>query len=302
MLNRKYNKVIRLQWGESMRRIFDTCQSAIDVAMKEKSFGIYHSETASTGISMHVHEVCEVFLALTDGASLVIDSKIYTVNRGNLFVINPFETHKLSVFGLDKFVRFAVSVYPTFLYENSAVNTDLSECFYSVKESHRITLAEDEIAKLISLLDKASESYEYGEEILQKSYAVQFLVEVNRLFSLHSEKKEKAFEHKAVQLAVDYINKNYAQELDLETIAKASYVSVSQLCRLFRRYCSTTVTKFTVAKRIAVAKKLLSEGKSVTEVVYLSGFNDYAHFIRTFKKIVGVPPGKYKTPIVKGVL
>ena len=150
-------------------------------------------------------------------------------------------------------------------------------------------------------MNKFSETYEYGEEIMQKTYAVQFFLEVNRLFSLRGSKKEKVFEHKAVQIAVEYINKNYAQELDLEMIAKASYVSVSQLCRLFRRYCSTTVTKFIVAKRIAVAKKLLSEGKSVTEVAFLSGFNDYAHFIRTFKKIVGVSPGKYKAPSAKGV-
>ncbi len=287
--------------GGTVQRVFDECQEAIDLAMREKSFGVYYSEKASTGLSMHVHEVCEVNLALSDGATFVIDNKIYAVKRGDLFIINPFESHKLSVQWAEKFVRFAVSVHPTFLYENSGADVDLSDCFYASKESHRITLSEEEIAKLIDLLHKISGNYDYGEEILQKSYALQFFLEVNRLFHLRSEKKEKVFEHGAVQLAVDYINKNYAQELDLETIAKASYVSVSQLCRLFRRYCSTTVTRFIVSKRITMAKKLLTEGKSVMEVAFLSGFNDYAHFIRTFKKIVGVPPGKYKTPVGKGM-
>ena len=130
-----------------MQRVFDNCQQAIDLATKEKTFSVYYSEKASTGISMHVHEVCEVYLVLSDGASFVVDDKIYAVKRGDLFVINPFELHKVSICGLEKFVRFAVSVHPTFLYENSGVSADLSECFYASKESHRIALKEDEIAK-----------------------------------------------------------------------------------------------------------------------------------------------------------
>ena len=277
-----------------MQRIFDNCHAAIDLAMKDKSFAIYNSESSSTSISMHVHEVCEVFLALSDGRSFIIDDKIYQIRRGDLFIINPFESHKVSAQGLDKFVRFSLSVHPAFLHENSFGGMDLSACFFVEKDSHRVAILEEEIANLVDLVNKACRAYDYAEELLQKTHAVQFLVEVNRLFFLHSEKTENVFEHKAVQLAVDYINKNYAQELPLETIAKNAYVSVSQLCRLFRRYCSTTVTKYIVAKRISVAKKLLSEGKSVTEAAFLSGFNDYAHFIRTFKKIVGIPPGKYR--------
>ena len=77
-------------------------------------------------------------------------------------------------------------------------------------------------------------------------------------------------------------------------VAKNTYVSVNQLCRLFTRYCGTTVTKYITSKRITEAKKRLEEGKSVTDTAFMCGFNDYANFIRVFKKAVGVPPGKYK--------
>ena len=96
-------------------------------------------------------------------------------------------------------------------------------------------------------------------------------------------------------IAIDYINTHYAQEFNLDIVAKIAYVSPTQLSRLFSRYCGTTVTKFIISKRIANAKKLLSEGHSVTDTAFLCGFGDYANFIRTFKKAVGVPPGKYKS-------
>ncbi|WP_081743881.1 helix-turn-helix domain-containing protein [Eisenbergiella tayi] len=48
------------------------------------------------------------------------------------------------------------------------------------------------------------------------------------------------------------------------------------------------------SKKTAAAKQLLAEGKTVTETCYLSGFNDYNNFIRTFKKITGTSPGQYQ--------
>ena len=55
----------------------------------------------------------------------------------------------------------------------------------------------------------------------------------------------------------------------------------------------TTIIKYLTSKRISEAKKLLNSGKSISEAAEESGFNDYANFMRTFKKIVGVPPKKY---------
>ena len=83
--------------------------------------------------------------------------------------------------------------------------------------------------------------------------------------------------------------------MTLESVAKASYLSVNQLCRLFSDHCGTTVAKYITSKRITEAKKMLAAGKGVTETAMLCGFGDYSGFIRVFKKNVGVTPGKYKS-------
>ena len=46
-------------------------------------------------------------------------------------------------------------------------------------------------------------------------------------------------------------------------------------------------------RKLAETKKYLFLGKSIKEACVLSGFHDYANFIRSFKKSVGVSPGKY---------
>ena len=86
----------------------------------------------------------------------------------------------------------------------------------------------------------------------------------------------------------------FDKQLSLDDIAKNCFISVNQLCHLFKKYLATTVSKYITSRRITEAKKYLREGKSVTETAFACGFNNYAHFIKTFKKAVGVPPGKYK--------
>ena len=122
--------------------------------------------------------------------------------------------------------------------------------------------------------------------------AVEILILVNAAFSHHTI-AEKSSSSGAIKNAIDYINTNFSQHLSLDTIAQNSYISVNQLCRLFNKYCGTTVAKYITSRRITEAKKLLSAGRSVTDTAIMCGFEDYANFIRVFKKHVGVTPGKY---------
>ena len=54
-----------------------------------------------------------------------------------------------------------------------------------------------------------------------------------------------------------------------------------------------TLREYIISRRVEYAKKLLSEGKNVSEACELSGFGDYSNFIRTFTLIAGTSPGKY---------
>ncbi|WP_313960282.1 helix-turn-helix domain-containing protein [Paenibacillus xylanexedens] len=54
-----------------------------------------------------------------------------------------------------------------------------------------------------------------------------------------------------------------------------------------------TIRNYILNRRIELAQICLSEGMSITEACYRSGFGDYANFIRSFTKIVGTSPGKF---------
>ena len=284
-----------------MKCVFDKCSEAVDYATRTKSFGVYASEIKNPNPNIHVHECCEIFLCLTGGKSFLIDNRIYDISPGDLFVINQFEAHKVVADDSDKFVRYILHVHPSFLYSNSYGNINLPDIFYASDKITKLTLSKEDAEKLTVLFKQLDRDYPYGDEMYKRLRGSEIILETARLFSTHITSSQNAFSHKTVQLAIDYINCNYASPLGVEAVAKNAFISPTQLSRLFNRYCGTTVTKYIVSKRITEAKKLLSSGKSVTDTAFMCGFNDYANFIRTFKKAVGIPPGKYKEFIKKNV-
>ena len=277
-----------------MKCIFEKCSEAIDYTTKNKTFGVFYSDIKNQNQEVHIHECCELFLCLEGGKSFLIDNKLYDINDGDLFVINQFEAHKVVPDCNDKFSRYIMHIHPSFLYSNSFGDINLSECFYALGKITKVSLSPKEREKLFSLFEELKVDYPYGDEMYKRLRATEILFETSRLFSTHSNTLLGETSHRTVQHAIDYINNNYSSEITLEIVAKNVFVSPTQLSRLFNRYCGTTVTKYIISKRVTEAKKLLATGKSVTDTALMCGFNDYANFIRTFKKVVGVPPGKYK--------
>lgn len=90
-----------------------------------------------------------------------------------------------------------------------------------------------------------------------------------------------------------YILANFSREITLEQIAKVAHMSPHAFCRYFKSRIKKTFSKFLIEVRIGHACKLLAEThKSVADICYECGFNNFSNFNRHFKFITG------KTPLV----
>ena len=90
-----------------------------------------------------------------------------------------------------------------------------------------------------------------------------------------------------------YINQNITAPLTIGQLAGEFYISESYICRIFKAATGTTVGKYITARRISIAKALLSDGTGVMEAFEKSGFTDYSNFFKSFTKAVGISPKKY---------
>lgn len=95
--------------------------------------------------------------------------------------------------------------------------------------------------------------------------------------------------------AVQYINDNCNRKIRLSDIAKEAGMSISCFERTFKEKMGVTFTAYVNNLRISRSIKLLKEDHFTTgEIAYSCGFTNQFHFTRMFKKIMNVPPGRYK--------
>ncbi len=276
--------------------LFSKAKDAIQSACDTRTYAVCYSEEEKSNSGIHLHDCCEILLCLSGGNSFLIDGKIYEAKNGDLFILNQYEPHIITTDTSQTFARFVMQIHPDYLKSQSTLATDLSYCFYNRGDnvSNKISLSDKEIAEFEKLFVSFRVLNDFGEDVLKNAAANKLLVLVNQLFLKRSGIKRTTNEDdRIIESALSYINEHYFEDLTLEKLAKVSYISVNQLCKLFKSRLNTTAAKYIITKRIAEAKKLLAEGKSVAETATLCGFQDYANFIRVFKKFVGTPPGKY---------
>lgn len=92
---------------------------------------------------------------------------------------------------------------------------------------------------------------------------------------------------------LDYIDRNLTHTPMLPEIAKAFYLSPSYVSRIFKAHTGLTVNHYMNARRICLAKSLLSSGCTLAECTQQCGFHDYNTLLITFKKFTGHSPTHY---------
>ena len=93
----------------------------------------------------------------------------------------------------------------------------------------------------------------------------------------------------------DRIDREYAQPLDVEALARGVHMSAGHLSREFRRAYGESPYAYLMTRRIERAMALLRRGDlSVTEVCLAVGCASLGTFSTRFAELVGVPPSTYR--------
>ncbi|HEY5784436.1 MAG TPA: helix-turn-helix transcriptional regulator [Microlunatus sp.] len=93
----------------------------------------------------------------------------------------------------------------------------------------------------------------------------------------------------------DRIDREYAQPLDVEALARGVHLSAGHLSRQFKAAYGEPPYSYLMTRRIERAMALLRRGDlSVTEVCFMVGCSSLGTFTTRFTELVGVSPGAYR--------
>ncbi|MGY1604417.1 helix-turn-helix transcriptional regulator [Geodermatophilus sp. SYSU D00815] len=99
----------------------------------------------------------------------------------------------------------------------------------------------------------------------------------------------------------DRIDREYAQPLDVEALARGEHMSAGHLSREFRRAYGESPYAYLMTRRIERAMTLLRRGDlSVTAICFAVGYGSLGTFSTRFAELVGMPPSVYRERAARG--
>ena len=279
-----------------------SCQTAINKCLGTKSFAVAHLYKEEKAMDMHIHDCYEIYYSISGGKQFLIDNCFYTIAPGDLFIINQYESHKLTQIDSMVHERIVISIHPDYTKRLSTQFTNLDDCFSQRPDSfqHKFSLTKEQQTRFLYYVNKITSAEGYAHDIIEQTAFMELMVMINAMMQSTETAKNHSTEDpisyrysQQVEDIIAYINQNLHNPISMEQLSKEFYLSESYICRIFKAATGTTVGKYVTARRISIAKALLNEGASVSEAFERSGFGDYSNFFKAFTKAVGLSPKKY---------
>ena len=96
---------------------------------------------------------------------------------------------------------------------------------------------------------------------------------------------------------IEYLQRHYNEEINLNQIAATLHYSPSYLTKIFGQQYETTPSKYIISLRMKKAQQLLAHNPelSVRQIGETVGYPEQGYFSRIFKKYVGMSPLEYRS-------
>lgn len=275
---------------------FDTRQY-----MRRSSFEIFRYKDAYLReVALHHHDFYEVYFFLSGNVQYNIESRSYLLTPGDILLISPMELHQ-PVFHDDQkdYERIVLWINQRFLSELSPPDQDLTACFDSTLPGHtnllRPTNAQRQLLSFqLERLTQETQAQDNYSALTALTYLAQILISLNRLaISASQSNDNRSVPDSVVYGVLAYINEHYSEDLTLDHLANRFFISKYHLSREFGRIVGTSVHRYLIQKRLAMAKQMMSSGMSSSEVYQQCGFGDYSNFYRAFKAEYQITPKEF---------
>ncbi len=226
----------------------------------------------------HYHSGVELVYLLEGSASAVIGGKNVTAHAGQMLVSGSYTVHSYQ----DGFMAAIVAIIPP--AETPSIQKQLMGGIF---QTPVFTDEEGEFKALLEMLLKFRDDpvIRKGLSYSLLGYAMKRADFVQTGSSIKSGKMSDVLR---------YLSENYAQNLNVESIAAHFGYSRSRFSHIFKANIGVSIPRFINILRCRDAVKALTETDlPVVDIAINAGFNNTHTFYVAFKELYGMTPGEY---------
>lgn len=234
------------------------------------------------------HADFELFYVVTGKGKLILDSKVLTVSKGEVYVINPYKLHRMYSDG--ELFEYYYFIVPQQLFKISHINMEGVFLKTNVTDGESVRLFENYISE-ITKKDNTSVLRGVGAVCQLLAYLID-----NYSVTEDEESRDSASDGARAKKSSEvmaYINTHYKEKLSASIISAALGYNRSYLTREFKKHTGLTITDYINMVRCVAAHDLLITSRLPVSVIAAEcGYNDLSHFNNTYKRFFGTTPAK----------
>ncbi len=243
--------------------------------------------------NFHWHEKLEIVQCIDKGFAVITDGQRFEVKEGDLIIIGEQIIH--SFYAYEDETKFRLGQFPVSILLNNGIVPEAIKPVITKEELDSVTNLSQHINNILDVIQNEG-CVEIGQKnpVTQNMYSALYFL-LMRHFPAESKSRIEKKEKQEFYKIIEYINKNYTQNITVQSIAKDLYMDRGRLSSLFLKYTGMKLNYYINTLRISHASKLLTNGASVAETAMECGYQSIRTFTESYKKIMGTTPGKNKT-------
>ena len=209
---------------------------------------------------LHNHDGHEILLVLSGKLNFFTEFGGVRLERGDLICIHELDFHRGELLTHDEYDRVLI----------------------------------EKAVGYAKALQEALKGKRPGDDLVADAFFKLIMVQLNSHFTQSAMMKHTEIMPKLVTETFQYIENHLWEEINLSRLEEELHYNGTYISRCFKRITGITLQQFIIAKKVTLSCKLLREGYAPCDVCYMTGFNNYSNYSRTFSKQMGKSPKKYQ--------
>ena len=252
----------------------------------------------------HCHDYYELYIHIRGGEYMGVDNRLFQLKPNQVFILPPFCMHGLSCTKeMRNYERSYLNLSPEVMRVLSCGQIDLDQFFRSHTSGGVCTyqLTDQDASQYVAWIRRIRDNQvKHADEndAFHRFENYTLLMNILNLLCRTMRRTEPVegefFGNSVIQEVLEYINNHYTQPIRIENLARSFGVSVSWLSHEFTRFTNRSVYDYVLYRRVMLARQQMLGDASLNDIAYQCGFNDYSNFLRSFTKIAGVSPSRYR--------
>ena len=213
------------------------------------------------------------------------------IETGGMLVLNPFDVH----------TGRSVKGYPWHFSSMYISQKVMQRAMSSMGIHHSLPIFKDNIITDHRIFQKGHKAYPnliYGKNtVASEKSLLDFLRTLIEKYGSLNGDWWTVNSGQDINFVREYIHEHYLTDFSIRSLAEKLEMTEYTLVRHFKKAYHLPPRQYLLNLRIEKAKKLLAQQYSSTQVAYETGFFDQSHFIRHFKRFIGITPKQFASKI-----